>query len=194
MLSTATFYGDNFTTMADGLNEARALRITELMNDFRTLLLHISQLKTDAPQGEEHEEGYAIMRQCFHEVQGLISAQFNVEAIQNPNGDGEWQKVQLQRIILDASARRFQAHKIYLRMAAARRWAMSRMKILQGQKPNHSHLNALRAIDQTLRNELSSFTDPYIRNDLMSADVRAGHWLSEDPDLSIILHWFRTHS
>ncbi|EER26326.1 hypothetical protein CPC735_004980 [Coccidioides posadasii C735 delta SOWgp] len=164
------------------------------MNDFRTLLLHISQLKTDAPQGEEHEEGYAIMRQCFHEVQGLISAQFNVEAIQNSNGDGEWQKVQLQRIILDASARRFQAHKIYLRMAAARRWAMSRMKILQGQKPNQSHLNALRAIDQTLRNELSSFTDPYIRNDLMSADVRAGHWLSEDPDLSIILHWFRTHS
>ncbi|WEW55173.1 hypothetical protein PRK78_000602 [Emydomyces testavorans] len=180
--------------MADGLNEARALRIAELMNDFRTLLLHISQLKTDPPQGEEYGEGYALMRRCFSEAQGLICSQFNVETIQNSNGDGEWQKVQLQRIILDASARRFQAHKLYLRVAAARRWAMSRAQILQGQKPGHQHRNALRSLDETLRNEIVSFTDSYIRNDLWSADVRAGHWLSEDPELSTILNWFRTQS
>ncbi|EEP82596.1 conserved hypothetical protein [Uncinocarpus reesii 1704] len=180
--------------MADGLNEARALRVTELMNDFRTLLLHISQLKTDSPLGEEHEEGYALMRRCFHEAQSLISAQFNVESIQNGNGDGEWQKVQLQRIILDASARRFQAHKLYLRMAAAKRWATSRMQVLHGQKPSQLHRAALRTIDETLRNELSSFTDSYIRNDLRSADARAGHWLAEDPELSTILQWFRSHS
>ncbi|KAI1915911.1 hypothetical protein LOZ58_000350 [Ophidiomyces ophidiicola] len=180
--------------MADGLNEARALRVAELMNDFRTLLLHISQLKTDAPSGEEFEEGYTLMRRCLGEARGLISTQFNTESIHNSNADGEWQKVQLQRIILDASARRFQAHRLYLRMAAARRWAMTRAQVLQGQKPGPSHRGALRAADETLRNDLLQLTDPYIRNDLWSADVRAGHWLSEDPELSTILNWFRTHS
>lgn len=79
------------------MNEARALRVTELMNDFRTLLVHISQLKTDPPQGEEREVGYVLMGQCVSQAQVLISVQFSVEFMQSSNGDGEWQKVQLQR-------------------------------------------------------------------------------------------------
>jgi hypothetical protein len=55
------------------------------------------------------------------------------------------------RIILDASTRRFQAHKIYLRAAAAARWAQMRQQILRGEKPNGRHANALRAADQRLR-------------------------------------------
>src|SRR5580700_11696842 len=55
------------------------------------------------------------------------------------------------RIILDASTRRFVAHKIYLRAAAATRWAQMRQQILRGEKPNGRHANALRAIDQRLR-------------------------------------------
>lgn len=39
------------------------------------------------------------------------------------------------RIILDASTRRFQAHKIYLKAAAGMRWVMLRRQLAQG---NHS--------------------------------------------------------
>ena len=55
------------------------------------------------------------------------------------------------RIILDASTRRFQTHKIYLRAAAATRWAQMRAQVLRGEKPNGRHTNALRAIDARLR-------------------------------------------
>jgi len=56
------------------------------------------------------------------------------------------------RIILDASTRRFQTHKIYLRAAAAMRWVGHRAQILQGQKANGRHANALHALDEHLRN------------------------------------------
>lgn len=62
------------------------------------------------------------------------------------------------RIILDASARRFQAHKIYQRMAAARRWAMSRAQVLQGQRPSSRHTAALAALDDTLRTVRKKFS------------------------------------
>jgi len=54
-------------------------------------------------------------------------------------------------IMLDASARRFQAQKIYLRAVAATRWANSRAVILQGQKPQAGHLPSLQATSEGLR-------------------------------------------
>jgi hypothetical protein len=54
------------------------------------------------------------------------------------------------RIILDASCRRFQAHKIYLRAAAARRWAINRASA-QGQKPSERE-SRLKSVDDLLRN------------------------------------------
>ncbi|KAL1957956.1 hypothetical protein VTO42DRAFT_5348 [Malbranchea cinnamomea] len=188
MLTDTLPYGEAFAIMADGLNEARALRVVEILNDFRTLQLHISQLKSDAPRGGEREEGYVLMNQCVAEAQQLLTAEFSPDAIQQSGGNGEAEKIQLQRIIVDASCRRFQAHKIYLRMAAARRWEISRMQVLQGQRPGHQHTEALAAVNQTLREELSGITDSYVINDLRSSDMRAGHWLDDDPPLSTILN------
>lgn len=50
------------------------------------------------------------------------------------------------RIILDASGRRFQAHKIYLRAAAARRWAINRASAPPGQKPSERD-SRLKSVD-----------------------------------------------
>ncbi len=79
------------------VNEARALRIAEIMNDFRTLQLHIYQLKTDPPGGDQWEEGYMLMRQCIMEAQDLLTSQFIIESVQSLGDDGEWERVQLQR-------------------------------------------------------------------------------------------------
>lgn len=78
-------------------NEARALRVSELINDFRTLLVHISQLKLDATEMAEVAQGYVLMRQCVAEAQELLASQFDIQSIQNLQGDGEFEKVQLQR-------------------------------------------------------------------------------------------------
>ncbi|KAL2002719.1 hypothetical protein VTN02DRAFT_6102 [Thermoascus thermophilus] len=178
--------------MADGLNEARALRVAEIMNDYRTLQLHISEHKVDMPPEEAGEEGCRVMRECFAAAQSLLSSNYDLAS--TPGGNEEAQKVQLQRIILDSSARRFQAHKIYLRIAAVRRWAINRAHVLRGQKPNACHAPLLQSVDDLLREELANVTDQYVVSDLRAADVRAGHWLDEDPSLSTILSYIRSHS
>ena len=57
----------------------------------------------------------------------------------------------LDRVILDAAARRFQAHKIYLRAAAAKRWAMHRYNILGGQRPTQAHAAQLKAVSNSFK-------------------------------------------
>ncbi|KAJ9293078.1 hypothetical protein DTO271G3_8213 [Paecilomyces variotii] len=180
--------------MADGLNDARAVRVAELINDYRTLQLHISQQRMEVPAQEQHEEGFTVMRECLDAAQRLLSSQYNLASIQNQGADDEAQKVQLQRVILDGSVRRFQAHKIYLRIAAARRWAINRANVLRGERPSERHATQLRRINDILREELASITDQHVVSDLRTADVRAGHWLDDDPSLATILNYVRSQS
>jgi len=79
------------------VNEARALRVAEIMNDFRTLQIHILQLKTDPPENEAWEEGYVLMRECIAEAQALLRSQFSVESTHGLDCGLDQDKVQLQR-------------------------------------------------------------------------------------------------
>ena len=54
------------------------------------------------------------------------------------------------RILIDASARRFRAQKIYLRAVAAMRWVQARNQILQGQQPHAGHAAALQRVENAL--------------------------------------------
>lgn len=49
-------------------------------------------------------------------------------------------------MILDGSARRFQAHRIYLRIAAVRRWALNRRNVLRGQRPTAQNMAQLNSV------------------------------------------------
>ncbi|PYI10162.1 hypothetical protein BO78DRAFT_234010 [Aspergillus sclerotiicarbonarius CBS 121057] len=178
--------------MADGLNEARALRVAEIINDYRTLLVHISQQNVQIPSEEANEEGYKAIREGLAAAQALMSSNFN-PTMTPAQSNVETEKAGLQRVILDASARRFQAHRIYLRVAAARRWAINRQNILRGQRPGPQHAAQLKAVSNTFRQELAQVTDQYVVADLRAADTRSGHWLAEDPALPVILNWIRSH-
>lgn len=79
------------------VNDARAVRVAELINDYRTLQLHISQQRMEVPAQEQHEEGFTVMRECLDAAQRLLSSQYNLASIQNQGADDEAQKVQLQR-------------------------------------------------------------------------------------------------
>ncbi|MCJ1407243.1 hypothetical protein MMC19_001314 [Ptychographa xylographoides] len=178
--------------MADGLNDARAMRVAEVMNDFRTIQHRISQYRASPSQGEYHEAGFGILRQCHAEAQAVLATHFDAGSASSSGSSGEQTKRQLQRILVDASARRFRVQKIYLKAVAAMRWVSTRTAILRGQKPNANHRAALQQAENALRAELASITDERIVNELRQKDWSAGHYLAEDPSLATLQSWIRS--
>ncbi|KAL8630141.1 hypothetical protein Q9189_004145 [Teloschistes chrysophthalmus] len=210
--------------MADGFNEARALRVTELMTEYQSLLRRIAEYAPNPPPEEYFEHGYEVLRQCRAEAQAVLLVPYPIDLSSMPNGSGDQEKRQLQRyhrspsknwtaltkfrIIVDASARRFQAKKIYLRAVAAVRWSNARNAILQGtphaaqatqQQQTNNNLRIVSAIAATIwltsltaLKELAAVTDARIINDFRQADTQAGYWLVDDPPLATILNWIRS--
>ncbi|KAE8335908.1 hypothetical protein BDV24DRAFT_155592 [Aspergillus arachidicola] len=178
--------------MADGLNDARALRVAEIINDYRTLLVHISQQDIPVPAEDMREPGYEVIRESLAAAQALMSSNYTPVTPTGRN-DAETEKAELRRVILDGCARRFQAHKIYLRAAAGRRWSINRANVLRGQRPNQTHAAGLKLVNDTFRQELAQVTDEYVVADLRAADIRAGHWLDDDPSLQEIRSWIQRH-
>ena len=144
------------------------MRIAEVLNDFHVIQRRLSQFQANPPPEEYQEPGYVVLRQCTAEGLAVLSAQFEAESSQNPRASEEQKKQQLQRcvrvnfnlvprtnqgnrVLLDASARRFQAQKIYLRAAAASRWINTRHSILRGQRPQIIHTSALQQLNNVLR-------------------------------------------
>lgn len=88
-------------------NEARALRVLEIMNDFRTLQVHITSLVTrpeaEAPDAaSRYLDGYALLRQCNAEAQAILATQYNPGSLGIEPGrvpDTEVQKATLQRYV-----------------------------------------------------------------------------------------------
>ncbi|KAI9709210.1 MAG: hypothetical protein M1812_007733 [Candelaria pacifica] len=182
--------------MADGfffeVNDARALRVAELMNDYRNLQHYITQCRANPTMDDYYEQGYAVLRQCEGEAQAILLTSFADSGPQSTSGNLEQEKAQLQRILLDASSRRFQVQKIYLRAIAAVRWVNSRNAVLGGQRSQARHAPSLQAIDDGLQMELATITDERVLTDLASADYHAGRWIQEDPSLQSIAMWLRS--
>ncbi|EME46263.1 hypothetical protein DOTSEDRAFT_125391 [Dothistroma septosporum NZE10] len=170
--------------MADGFNNARAMRVQEIMNDYRNIQNYIAQIRANPSAEEYHEEGYVVLRQCVAQAQGLLAQPFQ----QDSGGKESEEAVQLhlRRIIVDASMRRFRAQNIYLRATAVLRWINARNSILQGQRPHAGHAPALQQIRDQLRVELAAITDARVDAALRQADMAVGKWLEEDPPLASI--------
>ena len=68
---------------------------------------------------------------------------------------------------------------------------MTRANILRGQRPTTAHAAALKHAGITLQQELSRITDQHVVADLRAADLRAGHWLDDDPSLETMRRWIQ---
>lgn len=89
------------------VNEARAMRVAEIINDYRTLLVHISQQRVNPSQEEYWEEGFVVLRKSLDDAQALMSA--NYEPCPVPGqGNLETQKAELQRYIQSLPTRSIQ--------------------------------------------------------------------------------------
>lgn len=170
----------------DGLNNNRAIRIAEILNDYRNIQTQIASVRFSPPQDQMQQPAYVILRQCQQRAQALLATPFSGgQGIGNPQRDDEATKASLRRIAFDASARRFQAFKIYLQTMAAVRWVQAWSQVSRGQPTIPPA--AQQALDQRLRNELASITDQMVFQQLRAKDTASGYWLIEDPTLPQIL-------
>jgi len=81
------------------VNDARAMRIAEVMNDFSTIQHKISQYRVNPPQGDYHLAGYAILRQCHAEAQAVLATHFDPGSVQGSGSSDDQTKRQLQRYV-----------------------------------------------------------------------------------------------
>lgn len=94
------------TANRESENEPRALRVLEIMNDFRTLQVHITSLvtrpeATPPDQASYYLDGYSLLRQCTAEAQAILATNYNPGSLgMNQGGrvpDTEVQRATLQR-------------------------------------------------------------------------------------------------
>jgi hypothetical protein len=76
------------------VNDARAMRIAEIMTDFRNLQHYLSQLHATPTAEEYYLEGYSLLRQCTAEAQTVLQTPF--AASSTGTGNPEFEKQQLK--------------------------------------------------------------------------------------------------
>ncbi|KAL0942671.1 uncharacterized protein CTRU02_200557 [Colletotrichum truncatum] len=176
----------------DGLNEHRAMRVGEVLSDFRTLQYYIAAAPTDPTNmNDYYTEGWAALRQCALDGQHILNCAADTSVPQVSGGPLEQEKAELKQVLLDSFARRHECQKIYLRQAAAQRWVENRDSVLQGGSPSSRNQSHLRACDQQLRVELTMITDETIYSELQASDRSMGRWTAEDPSLRSVQRWLR---
>lgn len=79
------------------VNDARAMRIAELMNDYRTLQLHISQQLASVVMGNPQEMGYSILSQSAAAAQCLLASGFSTTPIEDQGSDPEMERAHLRQ-------------------------------------------------------------------------------------------------
>ena len=79
------------------VNEARAMRVAEVMNGFHILQRGISEIEVNGPSDEWYEAGYEMLRQCRLEGQAVLAADYIPDLLHVPSAPGEQEKRQLQR-------------------------------------------------------------------------------------------------
>jgi hypothetical protein len=81
------------------VNQARALRVAELMNDYRTLLVHISQLNVSVPPEDRAEEGYRELRDCLAAANALMASSYSPSPPPANASSEEAEQIQLRRYL-----------------------------------------------------------------------------------------------
>ena len=77
------------------VNQARALRVGEIINDFREIQHRIAAIQAQPSREEFNEDGFVLLRQVQAEAKALLSQPFQPSA--RGRGTEEHHKVQLKR-------------------------------------------------------------------------------------------------
>lgn len=88
----------NRTEGESAVNQARAMRITEIMNDFRVLQHHIAQIRIQPTREESELSGFRILRHAISQAQAVLAQPFSANS-PAPGGDVEREKEQLRQYV-----------------------------------------------------------------------------------------------
>lgn len=83
----------------DGLNDARAMRIAEVLDDYRQFQSAIAAYQANLNQITEGTTGHTVLRQCLVEAAALLNIPFTGGNISMPVSPGEGTKKSLQRCV-----------------------------------------------------------------------------------------------
>lgn len=79
------------------MNQTRALRVAEILNDYRNILDYLSAIRANPSAEEYNEDGYVVLRKCVTRAQALLSQPFRTQG--GPRGDEEINKAHLRRSV-----------------------------------------------------------------------------------------------
>lgn len=82
------------------MNHVRALRLAEIMQDFRNIQQCIAQITATPSPQDHYSEGYQILEQCLSDSKAVLRAPFITSPSSSPQGDIEAEKEQLQRQVI----------------------------------------------------------------------------------------------
>ena len=74
---------------------ARAIRVTEIINDYYNILRCIASTRVSPSAEEYHEYGYVVLRECAMEAEALLLQPFQVQ--NDVRRDEEQDKAHLRR-------------------------------------------------------------------------------------------------
>jgi hypothetical protein len=77
------------------VNQARAMRVSEIMLDYRNIQNYIVAIRASPSAEEYNEEGYLVLRRCVAEAQALLAQPF--QTVNTGKGDAEHDKMHLRR-------------------------------------------------------------------------------------------------
>ena len=77
-------------------NDARAMRIAELMNDYRTLLLHIMEQTSSLPLSGAPQEGHLVLIQSRAAALDLLCTRYKHSGAADKRGDEDTQTSHLR--------------------------------------------------------------------------------------------------
>ena len=80
------------------VNQARAMRITEIMNDFRVLQHHMAQIRVEPTREESELAGFRILRHAISQAQAVLAQPFTASS-PAPGGDVDREKEQLRQYV-----------------------------------------------------------------------------------------------
>ena len=71
--------------------------MAEIINDYRTLLLHIPQQNVQVPADDYYEEGFVVIRESLAAAQNLMSSNYSPSMPANHGSTAETEKAELRR-------------------------------------------------------------------------------------------------
>jgi hypothetical protein len=79
------------------VNEARAMRVAEVMNDFQIIQCRIAQSEESQSVDDYNASGYRLLRQCRAEARAVLAAKYDDGIAPTPGAPAEQEKRHLQR-------------------------------------------------------------------------------------------------